>query len=313
VIARSAVLPYWPDRPAAEALEIAGAAERAGLGELWIGEMATYDAFALATAIAVRHSGLRLTVGPLSVHVRSPAGLAMGVASVAELTGRDVGLALGTSSPVVVGWHERRWDSPAATLDRCADEVGRLLAGGRSSSGFRLRVPVENVALTVAAFGPRAIETAARRADRLVLNLVTVAAAARARDALDAAASRAGRAVPRLAVWVTAAFDPSADAWDQVTRGLVAYLAAPGYREILSEAGAHDAVELARGGAHPRELFAALSPDVAAAIGLFGDAGTLARRAAAYRAAGVDELCVAPATVDDPGGGRTFAALAGAT
>src|SRR4051794_21243698 len=40
------VLPYWPDRPAGEALEVATAADELGFDELWIGEMATYDAFA---------------------------------------------------------------------------------------------------------------------------------------------------------------------------------------------------------------------------------------------------------------------------
>jgi probable F420-dependent oxidoreductase len=309
----SAVLPYWGDRPAAEALEVAAAAERAGLAELWIGEMATFDAFALATAIGDRHRGLRLTIGPLAVHVRSPAGLAMGVASVAELSGRAAGLALGTSSQAVVGWHERQRDGAADTLERSAAEVQRILAGGRSAHGFRLRVPVGSVELTVAGFGPRAIDVAARHADRLVVNLVTVEVAGRVRAALDAAAARAGRSAPRLAAWVCAAVDPSAEAWSQVTRGLVAYVGAPGYRRVLAEAGAGTAVELARCGAHPRQLLAALSPDVASQIGLFGDAGALARRAIAYRDAGVDELCIVPATASDPGGARTFAVMAGAT
>jgi hypothetical protein len=44
-----AVLPFWLDRPDDEALEIALEARSAGLGTLWIGEMATFDAIALAT------------------------------------------------------------------------------------------------------------------------------------------------------------------------------------------------------------------------------------------------------------------------
>jgi probable F420-dependent oxidoreductase len=309
----AAVLPYWPDHPAAEALEVAAAAERAGLPELWIGEMATFDAFALATAIGDRHRSLRLTLGPLAVHVRSPVGLAMGVASVAELTGRVGGLALGTSSPAVVSWHDRSRDRAAETLERSVAAVQRILAGERSEHGFRLRLPVRDVELTVAGFGPRAIDVAARHADRLVVNLVTVEVAARVRSALDAAAAACGRPAPRLAAWVSAAVDPSVDAWNQVTRGLVAYLAAPGYRLVLAEAGAGAAVEQARRGAHPRELLAALSREVASRIGLFGDDRALARRAAAYRDVGVDELCIVPATAGDPGAARTFAAMAGAT
>jgi hypothetical protein len=58
-----AVLPFWLDRPDEEALDIAevvGSHAGAGLDALWIGEMATYDAFALATAIGHRVPGLPL-------------------------------------------------------------------------------------------------------------------------------------------------------------------------------------------------------------------------------------------------------------
>jgi probable F420-dependent oxidoreductase len=309
----SAVLPYWPDAPAQEALEVASAAERHGFDELWVGEMATYDAFALATAIGMRCPALRLTIGPLAVHVRDPVTLATGVASVAGLTGRPAGLALGTSSPAVVRWHGRERVAAAAILERSAAEVRRLLAGERSEHGFRLRLPPGSVEVTVAGFGERAIEVAARHADRMVVNLVTVEAAARLRDALVDAAARAGRQPPPLAAWVVAAVDPSDEVWQQASRGLVAYLGAPGYREVLAEAGAHEAVELARRGAHPREQLAAVPRDAIASIGLLGDAATVARRAAEYRAAGIDELCVVPATAGDRGGARTLAALAAAT
>ncbi|MGC2794966.1 MAG: LLM class flavin-dependent oxidoreductase, partial [Mycobacterium sp.] len=67
-----AVLPLWLDRPDLEALEIAEAAGAAGLDGLWIGEMATFDAFALAAAIGARVPGLGLRVGPLPVSVRTP-------------------------------------------------------------------------------------------------------------------------------------------------------------------------------------------------------------------------------------------------
>ena len=64
---RSVVLPYWLDRPAEEALAIADAAAAAGFTRLWIGEMATFDAFALATAIGLRAPRLRLSIGPLAI------------------------------------------------------------------------------------------------------------------------------------------------------------------------------------------------------------------------------------------------------
>ena len=96
------VLPYWLDRPDEEALEIALEVERAGLDALWIGELATFDAVALATAIGDRTERLRLTLGPLAAGVRSPVALAFAVSSINRLTGSRVDLALGASSPVIV-------------------------------------------------------------------------------------------------------------------------------------------------------------------------------------------------------------------
>ena len=82
-----AVLPFWLDRPDDEAMQIAQAASRAGLTGLWIGEMATFDAFALATAVGALAPGMRLKLGPLPISVRTPVGIAFGAGSVAALTG----------------------------------------------------------------------------------------------------------------------------------------------------------------------------------------------------------------------------------
>ena len=104
----SVVTPLWQDRPASENMEVAIHADRLGYPELWIGEMATYDAFAFATAVGHRTEQIALNIGPLAVSVRTPMTMAMGIASVADLTGRKASLALGASSTVVVEeWHGR--------------------------------------------------------------------------------------------------------------------------------------------------------------------------------------------------------------
>jgi alkanesulfonate monooxygenase SsuD/methylene tetrahydromethanopterin reductase-like flavin-dependent oxidoreductase (luciferase family) len=109
-----AVLPFWLDRPDEEALDIARTVSDVALDALWIGEMVTYDAFALATAIGHRVPGLPLRLGPLAVGVRSPVTLALGVSSIASLTGTRVDIALGASSPMIVaGWHDRERRSSA--------------------------------------------------------------------------------------------------------------------------------------------------------------------------------------------------------
>ncbi|MGW4063768.1 LLM class F420-dependent oxidoreductase [Amycolatopsis sp. NPDC004747] len=314
----SVSLGLWQDRPPEEALETARAAEAAGYPELWIGEMATWDAFALGTAIGAATSRISLTFGPLAVTVRDPATIAVGVASVAALTGRSTGVALGTSSDVVVrGWHGRSRSRAATALAESAIAVRQLLAGEKStvdgqvvgSRGYRLRLAAPKSPLTIAAFGPRALDVAARHADRMVVNLVSPAAAATLVRGLNAAAARAGTTPPPVAAWVVGAADPGPAETEQLRRGVVGYLAAPGYADMFRAEGFGDLVDFARTRPHPRELLAAVPVEAIAAVGLLGSGAEIAAKAAEYAKAGVDELAIVPATSDDdPGGAKTLVA-----
>jgi probable F420-dependent oxidoreductase len=309
----SVSLGLWQDRPAEEALLTARAADDLGYPELWVGEMATYDAFALATAIGLATTRIRLTVGPLAVAVRDPMMIAMGAASVAGLTGRQVDIAVGTSSPLVVeGWHGRSRAGSATVLRESVEALRPLLDGERSgfagssvaSSGYRLRLPAPRSRLSVAAFGPSAVRTAGL-ADRMVLNLVTPASAERL-----VARLRAVNPATTVAAWVPAAVDPDREAVDRVRRAVVGYLPAPGYGEMFAEAGFADVVEFARTGPHPRDLLAAVPDELAASIALLGDADAVTARLSAYAAAGVQEVAVVPVSTDrDPGGAATLKTL----
>ncbi|WP_436760483.1 LLM class F420-dependent oxidoreductase [Streptosporangium sp. V21-05] len=339
-------LGLWQDRPAEEALLTARAADELGYDELWVGEMATYDAFALATAIGLSTGRIGLTVGPLAVAVRDPMMIAMGVASVAGLVGRPVNVAVGTSSPLVVEeWHGRSRARSATVLREAVRALRPLLDGDKSdfsgecvkSRGYRLRLPAPRTELTVAAFGASAVRTAAT-ADRMVLNLITPASAARLTADFRAAARTApepdaapaptptrgrGRdaargqgpapvAGPRVAAWVTAAIGPGREAVDRIRRAVVGYLAAPGYGEMFVEAGYGDVVAFARTRPHPRELLAAIPDGLLESVALLGDVDAARERLRAYADAGVDEVALVPVSTDaDPGGVATLRALAG--
>ena len=60
-------------------------AEKLGYRELWIGEMATYDAFALATAVGLQTGHIGLNIGPRAVSVRTPA-MSHGLSETANLS-----------------------------------------------------------------------------------------------------------------------------------------------------------------------------------------------------------------------------------
>ena len=313
-------LGLWQDRPAAEVVRTAQVADELGYGEIWIGEMATFDAFALGAVVAERTARAALTVGPLAVAVRDPVMIAMGAGSLAELTGRTVNVALGSSSPVVVEqWHGRRQERTATALAESADAVRALLAGGKadvrgeviSTRGFRLRTRAPGTPLTIAAFGRGAVKVAARHADRMVINLVTPKSAGRLVQMLHEECRAAGRPVPPVAAWLATVVGPSAAGIEQLRRGLVSYLSAPGYGEMFTEAGFGDLVRFARGRPHPGELLAAIPAELVGHVSLVGDEQAVRARLAEYAGAGVDEVALVPGSSEaDPAGVATLTALA---
>lgn len=314
----SVVTPLWQDQPAMDNMQIAHNAERFGYPGLWIGEMATFDAFAFATAVGLGAGNMSLNIGPLAVSVRTPMTMAMGAASVAALTGRQTCLAIGSSSKVVVEeWHGRPRKRTAKHLEETAIALRGLLDGEKvkfegelaKCNGYHLRTDAPGAHITVAAFGPAAVKVAASHSDRMLLNMVTPNSLARLRQQLEDGARKAGKPTPKLAVWLGCAVDPGDEAITQLLRSKVGYLAAPGYSDMFVEAGFGDLVEFAKTRPHPKEVLAAMPAELASAIGLVGGQESVRKRIAQYRSAGADEICIAPATAGDPGAERTLSAV----
>jgi probable F420-dependent oxidoreductase len=312
------VLPFWLDRPDEEAIDIALEMQRAGFGTIWIGELATFDAFALATAVGHSVEGVTIKIGPLAIGVRSPVSIALGVSSVATLTGSDIGVALGASSPAIVsGWHDREWAHAAARMRETVESLREILAGERSryqgrhvrTHGFRLRRPRPGIHISVAAFGPAMTRVAARHADEVVLNLVPPEHVSAVRETIDAEAAAAGRTAPSLAVWVPVALNPNTEARAQLASQLAIYLGAPGYGEMFSELGFADLVRRAREGARRSELTRSVPSELLERVSALGSRDEVAARICAYHHAGADVVGVAPATAEDPGGRAVLTAL----
>jgi probable F420-dependent oxidoreductase len=313
------VAPFWLDRPDFEAIEIAVGAHARGYRRMWIGEMATFDAFALSTAVATRAPGMQLTIGPLAVGVRSPVSLALGAASVATLTGAEVGLALGASSPdIVTGWHDRPYARSAPRLSETVGVLRRLLAGERAdfdgehvrTHGFRLRTPHPDMPITVAAFGPSMTRVAARQADEVVLNLVSPGRVAHTRTVIDTLARDLGRTPPRLAVWVPVALEPGPATIRQLASQVAIYLRAPGYSEMFVGLGFERLVERARSGEPRRALAAAIPPELLESVCAIGTQAQITATITSYLDAGADHVAIAPATAEDAAAARVLAALA---
>jgi probable F420-dependent oxidoreductase len=315
------VTPFWLDRPDTEAMDIAVAAGSCGFDTMWIGEMATFDAFSLATAVGLRAPRLRLRIGPLAVGVRSPVALALGLSSVATLTGVRADLALGASSPAIVsGWHDRPWTGVAPRMRETVRALRPILAGERADfdgehvrvHGFRLRRPLRDATISVAAFGPQMTRVAATSADEVVLNLLTPERVALISAAVADEARAAGRVPPPIVVWVSVALEPGDATLKQLAAQIAAYLAAPGYGESFIELGFEELVARARAGARRSELAGAVPVELLRLICAIGSRADIVTRLAAYLAAGATHVGVVPATAEDPAGRRVLQAL-GAT
>jgi probable F420-dependent oxidoreductase len=312
-------LPFWLDRPDLEAVQIAETVSAVGLTGLWIGEMATFDAFGLATAIGQRAPGLRLKLGPLPISVRTPVAIALGASSVASLTGCELDIALGASSPTIVnGWHDREWLHSAVRMRETIECLGAILRGERAdydgrhvrSHGFRLRSPLMHTRIGIGVFGPMMTRLAAEVADEVVLNLSSPQRVAQVRTQVDDYAAAVDRTAPHLTVWVPAALRPGEAALRQAANQLAIYLAPPGYGEMFSELGFPDLVEKARNGARRSELAAAIPFELTAQLGALGSPEQIAARLQAYLDAGADTVAVVPVTAEDPAGRGVLQAVA---
>jgi probable F420-dependent oxidoreductase len=312
------VAPFWLDRPATEAVEIALEASRNGFATMWLGEMASFDAFALATAVGLRAPGLALKVGPLAIGVRSPVALALGLASVATLTGAHADLALGASSPEIVGgWHDRPWESIAPRARETVEAVRSILAGERAgysgrhvhAHGFRLSRPMPDARISLAAFGPCMTRVAAATADEVVLNLVTPERVAETRRNVEAEARSCGRTPPEIAVWVPVAVDPGAATLAQMAAQMAAYLRPPGYGEMFTELGFGGLVDRARAGERRGDLASRITPDLLEQVCAVGSMAQVNARLESYRTAGARRIGIVPATAEDPAGADTLCLL----
>lgn len=297
--------------PLQDVLEQAALVDALGYDSIWVPEVAGRDALVTCAALAGDVERARLATGIVPLPSRSPVTLAMGAATLAEITGGRFVLGVGaghreTGAP----WLGR----PALRVDAVAEHVevlravlrdGRVQrAAGTSlpALDFRLRgvAPPAPPPIVLAALGPRTAALAGALADGLVANWATPAQVGRlARWARDAAAA-AGRDPDALeiACYVPACVGPAADARAELAHQLDAYGRLDAYRRVLVAAGL-DADDR--------------SPAALDALGAHGDADTVRARLDDYGAAGATLVVLAPYPVgDDPWASMaaTWAALA---
>src|SRR2546423_15086884 len=132
------------------------------------------DSTVLLAELAAATRRIRLAAGVLSVWGRSPATIAMTAATLHRLSGGRFTLGLGASTrQLVEGWHDIRYDRPAARLREGTTRVRALVSGERAAlsavpapRAMRLgQPPVAAQPIWLAATGERTIRVAPDLAD----------------------------------------------------------------------------------------------------------------------------------------------------
>jgi alkanesulfonate monooxygenase SsuD/methylene tetrahydromethanopterin reductase-like flavin-dependent oxidoreductase (luciferase family) len=295
-------------------------AERLGFDSLWTPAGGVPDSFHVCAAWS-QDTSLRTGISVVpAVRMWTPLGLAVQTATLAQLSGGQFVLGLGTG-----GYGPDFWTSvglpsrPIAVMREYVTEVRGLLAGqqvtareitGQGGPGWPASASLGLTDLPaapvyLAALGPQMLRLAGETADGVLLNWASPEHIAFSREQVAAGAARAGRdpgAVP-LTMYIRVCVDDDVAAARQAlgTQVLGYALARPGmpkgagYRALFASMG-FDAelteLEQRRDRGTPMEDLVAAAPDeMLNAVGYYGPAVT-APAAFARLSAGLDEAMV---------------------
>jgi coenzyme F420-dependent oxidoreductase len=255
-------LPATGDVTTVEQCELATAAETAGYDLAFVPETWGREAFARLGYLAAETESIRLGTGIVPVHSRSPALLAMGAATLDELTGGRAVLGVGLSGPAVIeNWHGMEFQ-PALRRQRETIEIVRGVLSGDDVDydgevfdleGFHLRFepPRSDVPIYVAAQGETNAELTGGFADGWMPNRIPVSALDGKRDHVDRGARKQDREPDDVATipWVaTCVLEDGERARERCREMIAFYVGAMGefhYRAV-AEHGFREAADAIR-------------------------------------------------------------------
>ena len=138
---RTGLIAFWKGYDRKLYLKAAILADRLGYDSFWLPEVWGYESFQLLTEIAIHTKRIKLGTGIINVFSRSPALIAMSVATLDEISEGRVILGIGTSGKrVIEGFHAREFKQPL-TQTRDVIRVTRALLDGTPLFDIKPYVP----------------------------------------------------------------------------------------------------------------------------------------------------------------------------
>jgi len=295
------LLPPDEGLSAPELVGLAVLAEKMGYTTVVTGEVAGPEAFALLGMVAGATARVTIGTGVIAMATRSVALAAMGFATLASMAPGRVFSGIGASSRIVVEqWHGREYPRAATQVREYVPALRSALRGERlevdgeyvRASGFRLRLPAQDLPVVVAAMNPRMLEIAGEIADGVFLAWCSVEDAAEKVALVRRGAERAGRDPASIRVFSSLHAYAGSDTTrviERLRREVLGYATVPthqlSFRRVLPNlAVIHDL--WAKG--ERKAALAEIDDEAVRAFTAVGDAGTVAARVRAYWEAGVD-------------------------
>jgi F420-dependent oxidoreductase-like protein len=307
----------WRESSLENILTCARCAEQAGIESVWIPEAWGRDAFLTLAAVAQVTDHVKLGTGIVNVYSRSPATLAMGAATLDELSKGRAILGVGSSGPgVVERWHGIRYERPLTRVRETVGIVRLALSGATTNfqgsffhvSDFKLAMdhPKRPIPIYVAALGPKMIRLAGEIADGVLLYLCSLQAIPKANEEIRKGADEAGRPLENFdiaALLPTVVSESRSDAQAMVARAIAYYVGGMGtyYRRVISESGfASEASKINEAWQRGDRLSAtkAVSPQLIDSVALAGSPDECRRKLEDFRSSGVTLPIVSLSTQD---------------
>jgi alkanesulfonate monooxygenase SsuD/methylene tetrahydromethanopterin reductase-like flavin-dependent oxidoreductase (luciferase family) len=285
-------------------VQLARETEDAGFGGVYIPE-AVNDA--LMCSFAVANATKRITIGTwiVNIYLREPALCAIAAEMVQDAAQGRFILGLGVSHRPALEARGIEMGNARDRLRRDAEIIRKAFRGELEMFGVKFPSPSHPIPIYFAALALETSKLGGELADGLMLYMCTPE---RMRKSIDAA-NKVARDLKRPPGSLTMTcglpvflHDDLKAAYEAARRGLAFYGALPFYNRIISKSGFAEPAARIMEAAKRRDseaMVAAVTNEIADAVGLVGPASRCIERLAAYREQGADVLILTPNPVNE--------------
>jgi Luciferase-like monooxygenase len=164
---------------------IAVEADRLGFGYFWVPEAWGLEAFSIIGHLISLTKNIRFGSGVLNVYSRSPALIAMGYATLDQMSPGRFVLGLGSSGKgLIENWHSTRFEKPIRRTREYVESIRLILSGKVADykgeilnlSRFRLftKIPESEPEIYLAAMGEKSLKLAGEISDGAITTLYPI-------------------------------------------------------------------------------------------------------------------------------------------